>query len=327
MADVAQEAQTALRSALKETTVSWLVSPEVRAQIITLAHAGLTSAQKAAQRMAAWIERTQATRIISADLVSLPDFMQRYFAGEPPFAAVGSKKHEFPDAFALLALEAWAADHGTRVLVVSDDGDWRRYCAQSQRLVLRDDLAAVLGAFQQPTARYATRRIGELLGEGDPIGLEAAIVAALEAQDGQVWFDVDASSTYHVEHDVSEPEFLGVTLPSPDTAVLLFDAVDFTDGILVVHVHFTADARVRSHFRFKMWEGVDREYLPMGSGTVETDETIDMEALVSLGGEIPEHMEIRDVEILPCTHRIELDNISPDWLGGHDDYDADDDKR
>ncbi|MCR4470036.1 hypothetical protein [Burkholderia sp. SCN-KJ] len=47
----------------------------------------------------------------------------------------GSRSHEFPDAVALLALEHWAAEHDTAVLVVSTDSDWQRFCSAHPRLL------------------------------------------------------------------------------------------------------------------------------------------------------------------------------------------------
>lgn len=324
LAEAVREAQTELKGALLNVVAQCAVSPADHARILTLANSNATPADVAAQRVASWIERSQTERVIATEYVDLPTVMLRYFAALPPFAAHGTKKHEFPDALALLAIESWAEQRQTGVLVVSEDDDWKRYCAQSTRLVLIADLAQALGAFQQPTARYACRRVAELLGQGDPVGLASALEAALQAQDDRVWFDVEASSTYHVEHDVSEPEFLSIELPDPAEAESEFRAVDYTNGVLVIHIVFTVNARVGNSFKFSMWEGVDREYLPMGSGRVVTDETIAMEALVTLGGRIPEYMKVTDVEILPSSHRIDVGNIKPDWMHDPDNFDIDD---
>ena len=52
--------------------------------------------------------------------------LDHYFQGVPPFGP-GSKRKEFPDAFALLGLRDWAAENGD-LCVVSSDSDWRGAC-------------------------------------------------------------------------------------------------------------------------------------------------------------------------------------------------------
>jgi hypothetical protein len=47
-------------------------------------------------------------QIIRADDVSVRDLIGLYFSSAPPFSTSGKKKNEFPDAIALLSLDAWA---------------------------------------------------------------------------------------------------------------------------------------------------------------------------------------------------------------------------
>ena len=98
--------------------------------------------------------------------------------------------------------------------------------------------------------------------------------------------------------------------------------MDFTNGVLVIHVLFTARARVTSHIRCSQWDGIDREYLPLGNASIVTDETIEMEALVSLDGNIPDYMKIKDVEIMHQGHRLELGEVRPDWTSNPDNFDS-----
>lgn len=72
--------------------------------------------------------------------------LDHYFQGFPPFGT-GSKRNEFPDAFALLALKDWANEHG-ELHVVSSDPDWRKACDAKLRCfrTLEDWLSHVLKA-------------------------------------------------------------------------------------------------------------------------------------------------------------------------------------
>jgi hypothetical protein len=273
------------------------------------------------RRLAGWIQRTGAVVLRAGDHVTLDQVMLRYFGVQAPFAKNGPKKHEFPDAVSLLTLERWAEKHECKVLVVSADPDWVRYCATSPCLVLVRDLADALSGFQDQTASYAARRLAELLEDGDPVGLQVALLQALQDQDDKVEFAVDADSQFEFEPEGTEASFTDVELPALEWATRSFEAVEYGDGKVFVQVEATALAEVSSHFTFRKWDGIDREYMPMGGGQIVTDERIDIEAIVTLGGQIPERMTIEAIEILPRTHHIELGNIEPDWMNDPDNFD------
>jgi len=272
-------------------------------------------------RLKKWIECTGAVVLHASDHVGLNEVMLRYFHVQAPFATTGPKKHEFPDAIALLTLEHWAEQNKCKILVVSNDADWIRYCESSQRLVLVRDLADALSGFQSEAASYAARRLAELLDEGDPVGLEAALLEALKSQEDKVEFHVEASSQFEFEHDVAEPTFTEIELPDLESAIRDFEAVDYDEATVSVQITATVLAEVRNYFDFRKWDGIDREYMSMGSGKIVTEERIDIEAIVTLGGQIPERMKIEEIEILPQTHGIDLYDIEPDWMSDPGNYD------
>src|SRR4051794_19447941 len=58
-------------------------------------------------RIRKWMQFTGA-EIISSSLASMKDVLKMYFDSQPPFDKLGEKKSEFPDAIALLSIDAWA---------------------------------------------------------------------------------------------------------------------------------------------------------------------------------------------------------------------------
>ena len=62
--------------------------------------------------------------ILQVNEVTMQEVFQKYFTAAPPFAVSGKKKNEFPDAVALMSLEAWTNKNNKRVLAVSGDKDW-----------------------------------------------------------------------------------------------------------------------------------------------------------------------------------------------------------
>ena len=86
------------------------------------------------------------TQLVSNTHVDLQDVISRYFNSEPPFHL---KKKEFPDAIALLSLEAWAGSPGG-IIVVSDDEDWQGFCEASDKpLYFVKDLATALNIINE----------------------------------------------------------------------------------------------------------------------------------------------------------------------------------
>jgi hypothetical protein len=69
------------------------------------------------------------TKIILSDGVSSASVFHRYFNKLPPFTGDGKKnrKGEFPDAFALEAVNQWCSTNRERAYLVSTDSDWHEY--------------------------------------------------------------------------------------------------------------------------------------------------------------------------------------------------------
>ncbi|MNK39718.1 hypothetical protein D3C87_583370 [compost metagenome] len=72
--------------------------------------------------------------IVSVNIANIDDIFSDYFLEKPPFDTV-DKKSEFPDAFVLSAISKIAKDRHHKLYVVSNDGDFKRYCAGSEHLI------------------------------------------------------------------------------------------------------------------------------------------------------------------------------------------------
>jgi hypothetical protein len=83
-------------------------------------------------------------RIHVLEIADIPvdEIFDKYFSYTPPFGE--KKKHEFPDAFALAALEQWCKDSSGRMYVISSDLDMASACALNQSLRLVQSLSEFL---------------------------------------------------------------------------------------------------------------------------------------------------------------------------------------
>lgn len=103
-----------------------------------------------------------------------------YFNNLPPFGKE-SKKHEFPDAFALEAIKQVSLARGHSIYIVSDDGDMKSYCEQEDNFIHLESVDNLIDlvlrsekAYEEP-ARFADEIFEQLLRQ-----IEADALQALE---------------------------------------------------------------------------------------------------------------------------------------------------
>lgn len=110
--------------------------------------------QLSRNKIDSFIEKTGAKIIDSNSFVSINMVLEKYFFSQPPFHQSGNKKHEFPDAIALIAADKWATLSKKKILVVSTDNDWEKYCEDNKRLFFINDLSKALDIFNAVNAPH-----------------------------------------------------------------------------------------------------------------------------------------------------------------------------
>ena len=106
---------------------TWQTSREARYAAMATLLGGETPEAMCDRRFDAFAAATGLTVVQSGPLVSVDRLLVDYFVANPPFATNAVKKSEFPDAIVLHALEKWATDRATKILIVAKDGDWKSY--------------------------------------------------------------------------------------------------------------------------------------------------------------------------------------------------------
>ncbi|MBX9255533.1 DUF4935 domain-containing protein [Desmonostoc muscorum CCALA 125] len=81
--------------------------------------------------------------ILGIDAVSAEYIFTKYFKILPPFKN-GQKKHEFPDAFAIAAIEEKAKTENRKIYVISGDHDWEKASNQSEYLIYKESIDKLL---------------------------------------------------------------------------------------------------------------------------------------------------------------------------------------
>ena len=185
-----------VRNALKPLGNAWGVEKDKRTEALQVLFGYQSSADRTEERLQEFLDTSSSVLLECADFVELPEVLSRYMTKRAPFGNKEAKKHEFPDAIALLALEGWAENNNTRVVAVSGDSDWKRFCADSDRVYFVDDLGQALSAFQ--TGADDAVALFELLLKTGKLGaLDAALLYSIYSQSDKISVDFEGTTSWY----------------------------------------------------------------------------------------------------------------------------------
>lgn len=280
--------------------------------------AGLAEARPAARaRLDAFLKASGA-EVIGVEHASMVQLIKLYFAPTPPFEATGAKKSEFPDAIALLSLEAWARAGGRRILAVSTDNGWKEFAAQSAQIDVVEHLAGALEILQEQAAvAHATAAIGALLARvmaGELPELGERLTSRLEFSVENLDLTAEGDSQHHFEAELvgvqfRSFEFLEGVGDALDITIVRLDAEEaaFRAGVAI-------KARVEASFSLEHWDSVDKEYVSLGSTHALKDVEFVAGALITLLGDLadPGGIEVDDVELVDAIDSVDFGEIEMD---------------
>ena len=186
----------------------------------------------------------------AADLLAGP-VIDRYFASEPPFDEPNSKK-EFPDAFALLALEDWCSRTEQRIYVVSKDQAVLRAAHASEHLIGVEGLELLFSLVELAEGHDVAKVVLTALQE--PSSLLSEFQQTLSQDIGSAGF------VYRGDRD--DGEVLGVEIVEvkeiDDVTVL---RVDQDRAACVAHVRLLVSAEINYlDFSQPVWGRDDQRY-------------------------------------------------------------------
>lgn len=133
------------------------------------------------------------TKTIKASEQPSEPIFKDYFLKKPPFGE-GKKKHEFPDAFVLLALKNWCFENSTNIFTISTDKDFKKFCDKEDQFnyfpslyefinhVLMDE-GNVVKVINEMIKENEKQILGKVENEIENIG------AYLGDAEGEVFFD------------------------------------------------------------------------------------------------------------------------------------------
>jgi len=193
---------------------------------------------------AVWAQLEQDLSLGNLQLVPVanvnPDrVFSRYFQKEAPFAD-GKKKSEFPDAFAICALEDWCTANSSKLYVLSEDEDWKKACLASPQLIhiALSDLVEMLWKEENANRlSFFKNNFGKMKEAIEKAFLNAGTV--LMDEDG----DINSLSINSMEVEIESV----IDLPDGVTALVCSAVVDFTADVTFADPNATTYDRESGH--------------------------------------------------------------------------------
>lgn len=246
---------------------------------------------------------------ISPDLVPVSKALELYFSERPPFRSKG-KKAEFPDAIALLSLEAYARREGQKILAISGDKDWADFCETSDWIDLvptvREALKPIFKQIDAQREQIATRAINravQLVGEINAksnVRLASEFKAKLAEALALASVEGEANGPYEAQGDQVEFLLKDYELDTSESAIG-FATFSQRDEVATVELPGRILVDASAFFSLLYWDGVDREYLDMGSSRETISTWVDTRLIVRIKmGELPE-IDVVELVELPDT--------------------------
>jgi predicted nucleic acid-binding protein len=205
------------------------------------------------------------TEQVDLDGASAQEVFDWYFKQLAPFGG-GEKKHEFPDAFTVSALEHWCATKDEQLYVVSGDGDLSDYCKRSERLIRLSRPAEFIDTYMRQTTAL------EFINNPSAEQMDSLLIAVSEAFE-QLGFFIDDE----------EGEVIEVTVDDVDIEELSLLEVKPNEARVEAFVQLQFVAQVEyDDMETSIWDSEDKISIPQRSIKSELTRTFEANVVLTI---------------------------------------------
>lgn len=272
-------------------------------------------AELASEKVALFIASTGAKILDTNEYVTVKELTTSYFSQEPPFAAVGEKQKEFPDAISLMALNKWAEINGEIVYAVSGDKDWASYCKPRDFIDCYEDLAEALNHFNRENKPYAVVSYLESCIASDNClsfieQVNSHLVSAFDGVD----ITLQADSSFYWEPEEYTVNFSNVNSLDDNLRI-----IRNTEDYIVIEVSLNVSLDIDGSFSLSHFDSIDRDYVSMGTVDRSVQKDFDVNVLITIGGDFDkakddiEALEIDDIEIVGSLGTVYFGELEIDY--------------
>ena len=302
--DDALETQKALKKALRSHNWRWKRKEVEGEQEDLLIKADADTLARV--EFDAFLENVNGEVIkVSETPEAIDETFKRYFLKEPPFGAAIKRKYEFPDAFSLIRLEAFAMDNDKLLMCVSPDKGWIEFAAQSKHLICEDNLEDALALFNAADQHLADA-IDERWHESESGELIEEVSSALEYRLDDLDFSIDAQTDFSFE---AEP--LSAVLQHVSTheyGSLAIIAVDGETLTFTVEVEAIVDFEASFSF-YAIVDKIDKDYVDIGSVVANVEKTLSFDLTIRADRSLENGLIFHEVEVTKKPFEVDFGYI------------------
>lgn len=247
------------------------------------------------------------------------ELFDRYFQCRPPFESRKEKRFEFPDAAALMLLEKYARVNRKKGVLISNDGGWERFAAESEFLYCVKSVEKFASLFRSdgPDADLVVAKIKSALAS------PASGIANQLDDEASYYFDVgdwhvgDLYSGFNVrlEGAVYNVELVEVRVFQESAAIWF---CEHDPSVCVVELNAAANLQVSVTVEFFQWDSIDRDEIPVGSTEVTREVDIECNVFLTCTGELlvdPVADWQISIEMSSDRMIVDVGEIDPDFGG------------
>ncbi|MCW0236295.1 MAG: PIN domain-containing protein [Ferrovibrio sp.] len=316
MVKAANESKAALDTAMKSICSAWNFPRQKREEVVADVLGDAEPAAGVDTRMKAYSANTGFVQVGSKEFLDPTKMIEMYIGVQPPFEPTAKKKHEFPDAMALLSLEAYAEKNDTQILCVTTDGGWFAYAENSKAIYCIKDLGTALSLFPQ-NGEWLAGEFAKRLEENELPELAEEIESQARSYFEGAEIDVSASSSYMYEEYVNNQVLNGVELDY--TSAILVDGDEET---ISIELTGTANVKVEVDFSFSTIDGIDKDEISLGSDEHRVETDLEFKVVVTIPKDVHGKIEEFTVEVDHFDTSVDFGGVEPSF--GWGDYDDDD---
>lgn len=310
------EKRNKLETALNDVKRSHLISDDSKEKIKKIISHEMVAKDVTKQGLEKFKFDTNA-EIIEANDVDVKKLLELYFNVDSPFENKADKKHEFPDAIALLTLENWARNNQKKVLVVSKDKGWKDFVEKSEQLDIIDNLTDALEKLQEHTKEAKSfvknflKDIKSKEYKDIPVEMDEKISVEVES------LHPAAEATSSLDYDVDSVEMCLQRFEIVDSSE--FSIVQMGNGFVVAAVPINIKYTASATFTFFVYDSIDKDFVFFDGDCVEINGEFTSSLLLKVSivdddetsPDIDVDVDVMDIELINVPDSINFGEVEP----------------
>lgn len=198
------------------------------------------------------------------------------------------------------------------MLAVAFDKDWESYCETSERIDYINDLSDALSLFNKENAPYQlVEKLEKEIEEDNADEFLERLDSVLASELEWLTPDQDAESYLYWE-----PEGCSLSFTESHLQNAQFKIIEVDDEYLVLEIGILIYFDAQGEFSLSAHDSIDKDYVNIGSVSVETSQSFETNILITLIGDLNgeiEDLDIESVEFVSPLHTIDFGSIEPDF--------------